>query len=75
MDSNFTCFTSANEITQFLRGDEYVYVDCLLQNEYADPFEEIPHVLKYIKVFFDFYIKYMRALPDYLPEVTPSYFI
>jgi hypothetical protein len=69
MDANFLCFTSANEITQFLRGEEYVFVDCLLQNEYSDPLEEIPSVLKYIKVFFDFYVKFMRNLPDYLPDV------
>lgn len=66
--SNFTNLASSFEITQYLRGSEYVYVDCLLQFEYKNPKEELPYVFKYLDVFLQAHVKFLNMLPDYYQD-------
>jgi len=56
-------------VTQYFRGEEFVYVDCLLQWGYKKPKEELPFVFKYFGVFFQLYSKFLNLLPDYIQEV------
>ena len=40
--SRFTCFQSAHECTQFIRGQLYFYVDSLLTLKHATTKNDIP---------------------------------
>jgi len=72
--SNFTCFENSHEITQYLRGTEYIYIDCLLQFEYKNPKEELPYVFKYFEIFFQAYAKFLNMIPDYIQDVRKIFY-
>lgn len=64
-------FDSPYELTQTLRGSEFIYLDSLLQHEYENPQEEFPAAVHYFVMHFRFYIKLLKMIPELLPEVKP----
>jgi hypothetical protein len=73
-DTKFECLKSPFEITQLLRGHEFVYLDSLLQHDFLQAKEELPHVFKYFEQTFILYITFLKMLPEYIPDVPYTIF-
>ncbi len=70
--SDFKCLSSAFEITQYLRGKLYIYVDFLMANEYKDPEKEIPPVVEFLKLTVRTIAAWLRLFPTHLVSVSSS---
>lgn len=60
--SNFTG-VSPYELTNFLRGDLYVLVDCLLCHTYSNPMKDVNDVVEFFKNVISLIIKWMSLVP------------
>ena len=70
MSTNFECLQSPNDITQLLRGVDYINLDALLQHEFKNPKEEIPLVFEFLTHHMKIFIKFLQILPDYFQDVS-----
>eukprot|EP00331_Platyophrya_macrostoma_P020041 CAMPEP_0176473366 /NCGR_PEP_ID=MMETSP0127-20121128/42273_1 /TAXON_ID=938130 /ORGANISM="Platyophrya macrostoma, Strain WH" /LENGTH=279 /DNA_ID=CAMNT_0017868367 /DNA_START=16 /DNA_END=855 /DNA_ORIENTATION=+ len=61
-------FKSCHEITQTLRGSEFIFLDALLAHEYENPAQEFPTSLKYFINYFKLYIHLLKMIPEYLSD-------
>ncbi len=69
LGSKFVCLKTAFEVTQYLRGRLYIYVDFLMANEYKDPDKEIPHVLEFLRGVLKLIVMWLDLFPQYLRSV------
>lgn len=67
--TKFGCLTTAPEVTQYLRGRLFVYVDFLMANEYKDPQKEIPLVVNFFYLVIKVIACWLDLLPNYLQSV------
>lgn len=61
--SNFTG-VSPYELTNFLRGDLYVLIDCLLCNTYSNVAKDVNDVVEFFKNVISLIIKWMTLVPS-----------
>ena len=61
--SNFTG-VSPYELTNFLRGDLYVLIDCLMCNAYSNPAKDVNDVVEFFKNVISLIIKWMTLVPS-----------
>jgi hypothetical protein len=62
--------TSAFEVTQYIRGHLFIYVDFLMANEYKDPPKEIPLVIEFLKLVIKMIALWLDVFPNYLQSVS-----
>lgn len=65
-------FSSVHEMTQTLRGTDFIYLDGVLQHEYSNPKEEFPASVDYFLKHFKLYIQLLKMIPEFLPDVNLS---
>ena len=65
LDSKFTCFTSAHECTQFIRGELYFHLDSLITLEHAINAQDLPTIAEFIKLVFELILVWMEVFPNY----------
>ncbi len=79
ISTEFRCFPSAYECTQFIRGELYFYVDSLLTLQNQTTQEDLPAILNFMESVFKLMIKWYQLIPSYVPAwreavVTPNLF-
>ena len=67
LDSNFLCFQSAIEVTQFLRGELYYYVDSLLTLHQVINSEDLPLVFQFIELVIKLTLRWYEIFPVLVP--------
>lgn len=77
--SDFRCFSSAYECTQFIRGELFFYVDSLLTLHTQTTREDLPAILDFIEVVFQMIIRWYQLIPSYASSwkeaiATPNLF-
>ncbi len=70
--SDFGALTTPHEVTQYLRGRLYLYVDFLLANEYKEPEKEIGPVTDFFRLATKLVAKWLGHFPDLLRPVQHS---
>lgn len=65
LESKFTCFASAHEITQFIRGELYFHLDSLFTLEHALQSVDLPAISEFIKLVFELILTWMEVFPNY----------
>ncbi len=68
--SNFASLSTPHEVTQYLRGKFYIYIDFLLSNEYKDPEKEIVPVAEYLVLVVRLVAIWLGRFPDLLKSVS-----
>ncbi len=63
--SDFRCFNSAYECTQFIRGELFFYVDSLLTLQSQTTREDLLAILDFIEVVFKMILRWYRLIPSY----------
>jgi len=69
IESKFGSLTSAFEVTQYLRGKLFCYVDFLMANEYKDPEHEIPEVIEFLKDVLKLIVLWVDVFPRFAQNV------
>ena len=72
MASNFQCWSEPFELTQYLRGRLYVYVDFLMANLYDDP-QVLPAVVDFLKRVLKLIAAWLRRFPGLMRSVDGSF--
>jgi len=79
IETNFRCFDSAFECTQFIRGELYYYVDSLLTLQDRTNKEDLPAILNFMDLYFQLMLKWYELIPSYITAwreaiTTPNLF-
>ena len=56
--SDFRCFNSAYECTQFIRGELFFYIDSLLTLHTTTTREDLPAILDFVEAVFKMIIRW-----------------
>lgn len=56
-------------INQFIRGELFVLIDCILSNNSMPSSEQLTFVIDFLQLFINFAVKYFQNLPMFLQEV------
>ena len=62
---DFKVFETPRDLTQFVRGELYFYVDSLL-SMLSTTVEDLPSIFEFMKEIFKLIFKWMEIFPDYL---------
>ena len=65
IESDFKVLKTAFEITQYLRGKVFIYVDFLMANEYKNPQEECKKAIEFLKLVIKLFVRWMELFPKY----------
>jgi len=65
LDSKFTCFTSAHECTQFIRGELYFYLDSLLTLHMSIEPSDLPGIVEFVRLCFELLLTWMEVFTKY----------
>ena len=66
LSTKFTCFASAHECTQFIRGELYFYLDSLLTMEIAISPTDLPAIIEFLKLVMELILTWLEIFPNYL---------
>lgn len=66
MESDFKCFNSPNELTQFIRGELYFYIDSLISLYTSTTSDDLVAILEFMQEVFRLILKWMEIFPQYL---------
>lgn len=70
---DFKCYELPRDLTQFVRGELYFYVDSLMSIFQSSSVEEVPAIFEFItKDIFSLIFKWLEIMPDYLPSFYDS---
>ena len=69
LDTGFKSLATAFDVTQYIRGRLYVFVDFLMANEYKNPDNEIPEVIAFLKLVVKLIATWLKIFPNYLQSV------
>lgn len=64
-ESNFSCFESGYECTQFIRGELYFYVDSMLTLATVIGVDDLPAILELMSRVFELVLCWLRIVPSY----------
>lgn len=67
--SDFKSLTTPFEVTQYLRGTLYIYVDFLMTLEYPDEDVAIPEVVGFFKLVVKLIARWLTLWPNYMQAV------
>ena len=67
--TNFRSLTTAHDVTQYLRGRLFIYVDFLMAHEYKKPEEAIPRVISFLHLVVKLIVKWLELFPSLLSSV------
>ncbi len=68
--TEFKCLETAFEVTQYLRGRLYTYVDFLMAGEYLkSPETELPPIVSFLKLVAKLIALWLALFPSYLKSV------
>ena len=65
LNSKLTCFSSAHECTQFIRGELFFYVDSLLTLPSGISKEDLPGITEFLRLCFQLVLTWMEIFPLY----------
>lgn len=66
IQTNFRCFNSAYDCTQFIRGELYFYIDSLLTLPMYTTREDVPAILDFFELVFKLMLKWYHMIPSYI---------
>ena len=72
IDSEFKCFQRPYEITQFLRGEFFYYVDSLLTMGNVVERAHLTEVVAFCELAFKLILKWYELLPQWFPAYTEA---
>ena len=65
IQSEFTCFDSAYECTQFIRGELYYYVDSMVTLLNVISSDDLPVIIDLVKQVFELTLTWLKIFPAY----------
>ncbi len=79
ISTDFRCFSSAYECTQFIRGELYFYTDSLLTLQNQTTREDLPAIFNFLETVFNMILKWYQLIPSYVTQwkeavATPNLF-
>ena len=66
IDENFRNFESPSQLTQFIRGQLYFYVDSLLSLPQVSSESDLPTIFDFITLVFKLILKWIELFPSVL---------
>jgi hypothetical protein len=69
IESDFDNLGTPFEITQFFRGELFIYVDWLFGYEFENLEEELPPTISFLNLIIDLIVKFLKKLPKKLAAV------
>lgn len=65
-ETNFGCFKSVHELTQYMRGELFIYVDFIFSYDYTSLTVEVPSVVIFLKSVLKLLCQWLQWLSTHL---------